>query len=115
MARAVKLSTRDGWWKFARVIHAGESFTTSGALRGEGDGYCPMSPFSGRLEGADYDALRDALAIDYVVWSYATPIAWHDARDGWYVVKQSFSVTTSRHQSKIATAIANPHGAELAY
>ena len=33
---------------------------------------------------------------DYVVWSYATPIAWHGRR-GWTVPDVRYSPTTSRH------------------
>lgn len=35
---------------------------------------------------------------DYVVWSYATPIAWHGRR-GWTVPPVRYSPTTSRHLS----------------
>ena len=43
--------------------------------------------------------------IDYLVYSYSTPIAWHTA-EGWYVVEQKFSVTTSKHQNYVRQAIA---------
>lgn len=36
-------------------------------------------------------------AADYIVFSYATPIAWH-LPDGWVIPPVSYSVTTSRHQ-----------------
>ena len=37
---------------------------------------------------------------DYVVWSYATPIAWHGAR-GWVVPPVRYSVTTIRHKQHV--------------
>ena len=40
----------------------------------------------------------------YVVWSYATPIAWK-VNDSWHIVTQKFSRTTSRHQSIVRRAL----------
>ncbi len=43
--------------------------------------------------------------MDYIVYSYATPIAWHTPKahnphdGGWVVIELKFSATTSRHQS----------------
>ena len=37
---------------------------------------------------------------DYVVWSYATPIAWHGRR-GWTVPPVRYSPTTLRHLSHV--------------
>lgn len=37
----------------------------------------------------------------YIVYSYSTPIAWWTEAHGWHVVKQKFSVTTSKHQSRL--------------
>ncbi len=60
---------------------------------------------SGRLNGAEYDRLRaDFDTIDYVVYSYSTPVAWHTPA-GWYMVQQRFSNTTSRTQSRIRAAL----------
>lgn len=39
----------------------------------------------------------------YVVWSYATPIAWIDNLGRAYRVSRKFSVTTSKHQSRLYT------------
>ena len=61
----------------------------------------------GRLDSdevARYESVKDS--IDYVVMSYRTPIAWHSA-EGWYVVAQKFSVTTSKHQNYVRRAIAS--------
>ena len=61
----------------------------------------------GRLndgEIAQYEQAKES--IDYVVMSYRTPIAWHSA-EGWYVVAQKFSVTTSKHQNLVRRAISS--------
>ena len=59
----------------------------------------------GRLdieEVAQYERVKDS--IDYVVLSYRTPIAWHSV-EGWYVVEQKFSATTSKHQNYVRRAL----------
>ena len=61
----------------------------------------------GRLDAdevAQYEKVKES--IDYVVLSYRTPIAWHSA-EGWYVVAQKFSVTTSKHQGIVRRAVAS--------
>lgn len=61
---------------------------------------------AGQLKGkelATFDA--DVNGADYIVYSYSTPIAWHTA-EGWYVVEQKFSVTTSKHTNYVRRAIA---------
>ncbi|SRR6266851_1318210 len=94
----VRLTTRSGWWSYLDVLKNRTPFKTSGALRGgspEGTGRLP----------ADWRRLYQTGA-DYVVFSYATPIAWHrPADDLWIVPDERYSVTTSRHQSLIGTAI----------
>jgi hypothetical protein len=61
---------------------------------------------AGRLDSVEamrYDSVKNS--IDYVVYSYSTPIAWHTS-EGWYVVEQKFSPTTSKHQTYTRRAIA---------
>lgn len=71
----------------------------------------PMSPrsgalvFSGRMPHEDAERLADATGVDYVVWSYSTPIAWHDEQ-GWHVPDARYSPTTSQHQGTVRVAIA---------
>lgn len=79
-------------------------FNTSGALSArivEGMGRWD----SGKLKRADLDQFRlDAEYIDYVVYSYSTPIAWHymtGSNEGWHVVAQKFSQTTGKHQTNL--------------
>lgn len=102
----VQLTTRSSSRDFARVLSRGSSFATHGALRGE---RVPVGDIDrrtvGQLSGGPLERFkRDAPFIRYVVYSYDTPIAWCTGR-GWYVVEWNFSVTTSRHQSKISVAI----------
>jgi len=60
----------------------------------------------GRLNDAERDALdSDEHDIEYVVFSYATPIAWYTRR-GWYIVGQKFSATTSCHQGQVSRGLA---------
>lgn len=90
------------WWDYAAVLEAGEEFTTSGALEG---GPCPggVEAWSrGRLAAEWYESVARA---DYVVWSYATPIAWRIPGEGWVIPDDGYSVTTTRHQNKIRTAV----------
>ena len=58
-------------------------------------------PSTGSLPDTERTLLHaDYLAsgIDYVVWSYQTPIAWHMLSGQWHVVDEKFSVTTTKHQ-----------------
>jgi len=45
-------------------------------------------------------------SVDFVIYSYATPIAWH-ACGGWIAPPVEYSKTTTQHQNVIKTAIAN--------
>jgi hypothetical protein len=70
----------------------------------------PSSP--GRLEGNALDMWhKDRPHIDYVVYSYATPIAWHFrypglwAVGGWMIPDTTYSHTTTRHQSLVRVAL----------
>lgn len=81
----------------AAAIAAREPFTTSGALRGEEIVHPFVYP--GRLNDEEAAQLRaDLPGITYVVFSYATPIAWFHRDNGWHKVAQKFSMTTSHHQ-----------------
>jgi hypothetical protein len=91
-----KLRTKADF-RTALAIHDREPFETHGALRGiagKGD--------TGRLDKAEFDAFhRDYADIDYSVYSYETPIAWHTRDNRWHKVAQRFSVTTSMHQGNL--------------
>jgi hypothetical protein len=62
----------------------------------------------GRLSGADCERYyQDRQIIDFVVYSYHTPIAWHREGLGWYIVGQKFSQTTSKHQNAVKRAVSS--------
>ena len=61
----------------------------------------------GRLNAQEFAQFKqDEIRVDYIVYSYDTPIAWHTL-DGWYIVEQKFSVTTSKHSNYVRRAIAD--------
>lgn len=49
--------------------------------------------------------LRQILRADYVVYSYQTPIAWHNRDGQWVQPDVKYSPTTTKHQGKIAVAL----------
>ena len=59
---------------------------------------CTKAPTLGSLPKVFQD-LIDSSDVDYVVFSYSTPIAWHTP-DGWVVPPVRYSVTTSKHQGQ---------------
>jgi hypothetical protein len=62
---------------------------------------------NGRLDPEEIEKYnRDLNSVTYWVYSYSTPIAWYTEGNGWYVVEQKFSVTTSKHQNYVRRAIA---------
>jgi hypothetical protein len=62
----------------------------------------------GRLNAEEFAQFKqDEIRVNYIVYSYGTPIAWHTDAEGWYVVSQKFSVTTSKHQNLTRRAIAD--------
>lgn len=90
-----------------------EDFTTSGAMRGEWHRAGMWGEEMGRLsptERINVSAFMDEARANnrarvFVVYSYATPIGFSfDDVDGNrrdYLVKQKFSVTTSKHQGRL--------------
>lgn len=88
----------------ARAIRQGEDFTTSGALKGVSDPYWIES---GRMSVADSNAMRAAqnVGIEYVVYSYGTPIAYRTQDGNWTIPDAKYSVTTSMHQGVISYAL----------
>lgn len=84
-----------------QMIRDRQPFNTYGALSAEA-----VKPGSHRGSGHLDSGHRekffaDSHLIDYIVWSYATPIAWHKTDGTWFRVQQKFSVTTSKHQGKL--------------
>lgn len=73
-------------------------FKSGGSIRGE---YVAAMPHTGQLNAHYRDILSNDLARFrrlFVVYSYATPIAWQDDAGTYsFHVAQRFSVTSSRH------------------
>lgn len=62
-----------------------------------------------RMAQAEWDTLRcyfNAGAVEYIVYSYATPIAYRTTSDGWVFCTKKHSVTTSRHVGIVKRAVA---------
>lgn len=98
MAR--KLGTREAQ-AIGRRIARLESFDTHGSFYGRpvADGREWYRFDTGWLRGTALDRFRaDADSIDYIVFSYGTPIQWH-AANGWVRIGHAMSATTGRHQS----------------
>lgn len=77
---------------------------------------------TGRMEGTDlaiFRGHRQAGALDYVIYSYGTPIAYRIAYTHpqygrteyeWIVPDVRYSVTTSKHQEKVRSALSQISG-----
>lgn len=62
-----------------------------------------------RMNEPDWNTLRcylNAGAVEYIVYSYATPIAYRTTSDGWVFCTKKHSVTTSRHVGIVKRAVA---------
>lgn len=94
-----KLTTRSSWMDFRNILSDRESFTTNGALKGIAN---PDSVTLGKLPNEWHASASKA---SYVVYSYRTPIAWLGDGGVWITPDIRYSVTTTRHQSKVFTAI----------
>ena len=100
-----KLSTRKPG-PIAKKLLARESFRTNGALKGVAR---PEWIDHGKMSVRDYGYLRsdrDFYGIDYVIYSYSTPIAWLRGDGSWVMPEAGYSVTTKRHKATIRAAIA---------
>lgn len=63
------------------------------------------APYVGSLSRVWRDILNAAFSagrISQVIYSYSTPIAWHDSQYGWIIPRETYSVTTSaKHQTHL--------------
>lgn len=115
-ANRASLRVNDTWQAFGRVIHAHQSFTTPNkTLTGEAGepGDWAYGPMLGRLPDKWREVfMQDRDQIDYVVYSYATPIAWRRQIPGfgfsWEVPAARYSDTTTQHQHTIRYAVTHP-------
>lgn len=94
-----------------RPFSSGGRRHPGGTIRGRTD----IHPFSGLMEGNASELFHQHLqdnAIDYVIYSYNTPIAWRTTHtegenefNRWHVPRQRHTITTSRHQSAVHHAL----------
>lgn len=79
------------------VVWNHKTFDTGGALRGR-----TWAEFgAGQLRDEAFRSFcSQANEIDFIVYSYTTPIAWHSP-SGWTCPSDRYSITTSHHQSLI--------------
>ena len=99
-----KLSTRNPG-PIAKKLLERESFKTNGALKGVAK---PSWIDHGRMNVRDYNFLhndRNCYGIDYVIYSYSTPIAWLHGDGEWAMPDAKYSVTTTKHQTTTRAAI----------
>jgi hypothetical protein len=111
------LAMRGGWWTFAKALRERKAFagatTASDARRAPLHGN-PRDPLEivmltpeSQLPTGWAFVLRDSL-VDYIVWDYDTPIAWHEAGNpDWIIPPVKYSKTTTRHQNLMRTACAH--------
>lgn len=92
-----KISSRSR--KVAELIRDREPFETYGSLFAC-SGHRGRGPYlrDGDLDRWEADMRK---GIRYSVYSYETPIAWVNSDGVAYRVRQKFSLTTSKHQSKL--------------
>jgi hypothetical protein len=74
--------------------------SNTGSFRGQ---KVSFNPSSGRMPSAEAEKMAGH-NVDYVVHSYATPIAYHH-EGGWEYPDVSYSSTTSKHQAITRGAI----------
>jgi hypothetical protein len=99
------LKVNSSWTQFIPSLRHRTAFTTAtGSLRGT-----PGKPESLGQLGKLWSA--SAMRASYVVYSYDTPIAWFDL-NAWVYPSEHYlnrdghrSVTTSKHQGRISTAL----------
>ena len=112
IAPTVRLHTygkHSGWWEFRDAIAARKNFTTSGSFYGrvlDPASEAPGSYPTGILPDAWKVRFQADPFIDYCVWSYDTPIAWHsELTGGWTVPDVKYSLTTTKHQTIVRVAV----------
>lgn len=75
---------------------------------GSMSGWKTDTPGFGRLPESERDAFRnqkESHGVEFVIFSYATPIAWKLRNGNWFVPDVSYSTTTSGHQSAVKRAL----------
>jgi hypothetical protein len=89
-----------------RIANRAEFQVRSGSLSGREQNPGPVHYYATAYHTRrEQNILANVTTCDYTVFSYSTPIAWHDA-DGWHVFDRSFTPTTNaRHLPVVREAI----------
>ncbi len=90
----------------ARYIGVSAFASHTGALSGRPVDFAAGYHYDGTgVLPAEWRELYRASRIDFVVWSYVTPIAWRLADGTWIVPAVRYSVTTSKHQGIVRRTV----------
>ena len=100
-----KLKVKGSWMQFIEPLKNLETFDTHGSLRGSRREVKSLRPSVGKLDKRYHRSVQSEYT-DYIVWSYDTPIAWHNSL-GWYMPDERYSVTTTTQQGRIRTALSS--------
>lgn len=90
----------DSWMVLRDILRDREEFTSpTKNLRGEKTHYVNQGWLPSHLMPTE--------RVQYVVYSYATPIAWLTESGVWVLPDVKYSVSTSKHMGRLRPAIAN--------
>jgi hypothetical protein len=104
MTRTHTVSTNTSPYVFRSLLETHTPFRTYGHLKGVSITLGLAWQLDKGALGAEYHP--SFLRADYAVYSYRTPIAWHDGvADEWCIPNANYSPTTSRHQNKMRAAL----------
>lgn len=100
-----------GWWLLRDMLTNGrpEFNADSASLRGRRITYAGEIHYGIMPDRTELSQDRDL--VDYVIYSYQTPIAWHVVAESckgdghWVMPETKYSVTTSKHQGRVGTAL----------
>lgn len=105
MARLATYGKHSGTQAWTDALRRHEDITTGGALLGCATEYGAAT--YGQLPSDWRSALDSDTSVSYIVFSYATPIAWYSEMTGeWVIPDVSYSHTTHHHQALIRGALA---------
>ena len=89
------------------ALRGADAVTKTGAMSTDAYrvGHGRYTPYQGQLPKVWARILSDAFQagrISQVIYSYSTPIAWHDSELGWIIPSVRYSATTSiKHQTHL--------------
>lgn len=111
MASTLFRSDADGWWTLRDLLKRNEAFhNTTSKLRGVHHNPDAPLPDKGRMDNADrhkMNMVHDMFGVDYIIYSFQTPIAYRNTHGTWVVPDAGYSmVTKSKHLSRVRPAIA---------